>query len=294
MTTEELSCRAAEVDGIATVEVRGELTVRSSAVTLVPVLRKLLLDRGRLLVDVRGAGTSWPAALACFPSVLARAGGWPLARMVLWGASADLAMRLRASAITATVPLGGDRAEALALLDRRPRRVRRTTRLPATPDAAAFARSLIRAACDDWAVDRCGRQGAVLVGNELVSNAVQHAKGPSLLTLGLDERGHECLRARRRSPVRRGGAGGTAPRPARRRGAQHDVGRRGARLRQDGLGPGRGGRGARGGPPAGDTPDRALCSRGPCGPPIGGFVPYCRVGRLTLSVTPIGAHALPP
>jgi hypothetical protein len=87
------------------------------------------------------------------------------------------------------VPLGGDRAEALALLDRRPRRVRRTTRLPATSHAAAFARSLIRAACDDWAVDVSGRHSVVLVGNELVSNAVEHTKGSSQLTLGLDERG---------------------------------------------------------------------------------------------------------
>jgi anti-sigma regulatory factor (Ser/Thr protein kinase) len=189
MTTEDLICRAAEVDGIATLEVRGDLTVRSSTVVLVPVLRKLLLDRGRLLVDVRGVRASWPAALTGFPSVLARAGGWPLARMVLWGAPADLAAALRAGAITSTVPLGGDRAEALALLDRRPRRVRRTTRLPATPEAAAFARSLIRAACDDWGVDRPGREAVVLAGNELVSNAVEHAKGASLLTLGLDERG---------------------------------------------------------------------------------------------------------
>jgi hypothetical protein len=189
MTTEELTCRAEEIDGVATVEVRGELTVRSSAVTLVPLLRKHLLDRGRLLVDVRGARTSRPSTLACFPSVLARAGGWPLARMVLWGAPADLAAVLRATAVTATVPLGGDRAEALTLLDRRPRRVRRTTRLPATSDAAAFARSLIRAACDDWAVDLSGRHSVVLVGNELVSNAVEHAKGSSQLTLGLDERG---------------------------------------------------------------------------------------------------------
>ncbi|MCO1657012.1 ATP-binding protein [Pseudonocardia humida] len=189
MSTEELSCRVAEAGGIATVEVRGELTARSSAVTLVPVLRKLLLDRGRLLVDLRGVRAGWPAALAAFPSVLAGAGGWPLARMVLWGAAADLATALRVNAVTATVPLGRDRAEALALLDRRPRRVRRATRLPAAPTAAAFARSLIRSACDDWAVDPSGRQAAVLVGSELVSNAVVHARGTSLLTLGLDERG---------------------------------------------------------------------------------------------------------
>jgi hypothetical protein len=130
-----------------------------------------------------------PAALAVFPSVLASAGGWPAARVVLYDADDRVAGALGAAGFTAGVPLAAGLDEACALLELRPRRVRRSTWLPAGPDAAAFCRSLIRAACLDWSVDPDTAQAAVIVGNELVSNAVQHAPGASRLVLTADDRG---------------------------------------------------------------------------------------------------------
>ena len=54
-------------------------------------LSKALADPGRVLVDVSGVRLAAPAAMRVFPSMLAGAGGWPGARLVLFGAGADLA-----------------------------------------------------------------------------------------------------------------------------------------------------------------------------------------------------------
>ena len=85
---EDLQLRIDETPDAALLGVRGQLTVRSAAVELRPVLRKLVLDRGRLLVDLDGLTLLSSSALTVFPSVLAAAGGWPTARMVLFGARA--------------------------------------------------------------------------------------------------------------------------------------------------------------------------------------------------------------
>ena len=68
------------IDGgdIATLDVHGVLTVRS-ATLLGGVMYKLLMDRGRLLVDLTAVLVRWPAAVRVFPTALARTGGWPLA-----------------------------------------------------------------------------------------------------------------------------------------------------------------------------------------------------------------------
>jgi hypothetical protein len=48
-------------------------------------LSKALADPGRVLVDVSGLRVSSSAAVQVFPSVLAGAGGWPAARLGLFG-----------------------------------------------------------------------------------------------------------------------------------------------------------------------------------------------------------------
>lgn len=186
---QDLELRIEETPDAALLGVRGELTVRSSTVELRPVLRKLVLDRGRLLVDLDGLTLLSSSALTVFPSVLAAAGGWPTARMVLFGAAGELAAALAARRTTTSVPLATDLAQATVLLDRRPERIRRIAKLHDTPDAAVFARALIRAACADWGLDAVVTQAAVVVGNELVTNALLHAGGPNRLVLTDDDRG---------------------------------------------------------------------------------------------------------
>jgi hypothetical protein len=171
-----------------TLNVCGALTLRS-ATLLSGVMYKLLMDRGRLLVDLTAVLVQWPAAVTVFPTALARTGGWPLARLVLIDACGSVASALRAVGGTAEVPLAADHASALTDLARRPRRIRRSTELPGGSAASSYARMLVRAACSDWQIREEVDDRSTVVVNELVTNAVQHAGGQPTLLLTCDDRG---------------------------------------------------------------------------------------------------------
>lgn len=184
---DELIHRVEDTVEAQVLALEGPLSLRTSPL-LSTVLRKLLLDRGRVLVDVSGLRMEWRPSLKVLPAALAASGGWPAARLVVFGARADLAAALHATGMVAEVPVAADREEALRLLARRPRRVRRTTALPRSPEAAPLARMLLADACADWALTALQDRARIVV-NELVTNAVEHARGPSALKIGLDGRG---------------------------------------------------------------------------------------------------------
>jgi hypothetical protein len=93
--------------------VSGELSLRSSGLVSGAVA-KALADSGRVLVDVSGLRVTWPLAVQVFPSVLVGLGGWPGARLMLFGADAGLARSLAALRVSATVPVALDEATAPA------------------------------------------------------------------------------------------------------------------------------------------------------------------------------------
>jgi anti-sigma regulatory factor (Ser/Thr protein kinase) len=152
------------------------------------VLDKLLADRGAVVVDLAALRLGWRAAVEVFPAALAAAGGWPLARLVLTGAGPELAAALRSLRIPRTVPLVDQPAAAAERLLRRPDRVTRSRDLPADTSAPAAARALVREVCEDWGT-ATALDAAALVANELVTNAVQHARTSCRLGVTLDERG---------------------------------------------------------------------------------------------------------
>lgn len=174
-------------DGIGCVlALYGVLDLRSVGF-LAGELVKALLGTGGVLVDLSGVRVGWQPALQVFPSVLASVGGWPSARMVLFGPCAELRRELGALRIADSVPVVADERSARARLDRPPARIARYHDLPAESASPERARVLIRTACSDWAV--AGAGNAADVGSELVANAVAHARTPSRLALGLDGRG---------------------------------------------------------------------------------------------------------
>ena len=75
--------------------VSGELSLRSAGLVR-GRLSKALSDPGRVLVDASELQLSWKPAIQLFPSVLARVGGWPGARLVLFGAGVELTRTLAA------------------------------------------------------------------------------------------------------------------------------------------------------------------------------------------------------
>ncbi|MGD9528024.1 MAG: ATP-binding protein [Pseudonocardia sp.] len=141
-------------------------------------------------VDLGALTVARPGLLHVFPLALADAGGWPTARLVLFGAREPTALMLRTQRIDEAVPVGPHRSGARPLLGRRPQRLCR--RIGLAPDADV--RALVDAACAAWSV--AGRfPDAPLVVAELAANAAAHGGAPALLILSLDRRGlHVAVR----------------------------------------------------------------------------------------------------
>jgi anti-anti-sigma regulatory factor len=171
----------------ATVTLGGELT-EAGAGAITQTLAELLLDVGRVVVDLSGLEIGWVPALQVFPSTLAAAGGWPSARLALFGASPEVSEVLHAVDVPDTVPVTADRGAALLRLETRPAALSRYHHLESHLGSPRRARALFRRACLDWALGDA-YDDAALVVNELVTNAVRHARTSCRLDIRLDARG---------------------------------------------------------------------------------------------------------
>jgi hypothetical protein len=158
---------------------RGSVRVAAGAVS------EVLVDVGRVLIDLSGLCLTWTGAAQVFPSTLTAAGGWPRALLVLFGAEPKLARSLDTGSVLDMVPLAADETTARQLLQRRPPAVARHLDLDDEPFAARRARLFVRATCGDWQLDAVCAD-AVLVASELVGNAAAHARTACRLDLRLD------------------------------------------------------------------------------------------------------------
>jgi hypothetical protein len=137
-----------------------------------------------VLADLSGLTCGWARAVEVFPSALQAAGGWPSARLVLFGADAALTATLRAARVPERVPLVVDRAAAREHRDVRPDEVYRHVALTDGLTAGPSARAAVVAACREWRVPHVATTVA-LIANELVINAVAHARSAPQLTICL-------------------------------------------------------------------------------------------------------------
>jgi hypothetical protein len=152
------------------------------------VLGKLLASHPEVLVDLVDFRLAWAPGVGVFSSALVTAGGWPAARLVLFGADPRMAAELDRQRVTRTVPLAADLAAARQRLLTRPETVTRHLQLPPEPGAPRAAREFTTGTCRDWALDDVVA-GARLVVTELVTNAVEHAGTPCEVGLRLDRHG---------------------------------------------------------------------------------------------------------
>ena len=166
----------------------GELSRRSVA-SATGIVSKALNDEGRVVVDLSGLRTTARPAAQVFPSALAAVGGWPAARLVLFGADPELATSLTVLREMDTVPLAADEPIARQLLQHRPPAVARHLDVDDEPFAARRARLFVTAACQDWQLDAAVCDDAVLVASELVGNAIAHARTACRLNVRLDALG---------------------------------------------------------------------------------------------------------
>lgn len=144
---------------------------------------KYLLGSGRVLIDLSCLRSPHATFVTVFPAALAVAGGWPSARLVIFGADAVLRSMLLSARIPNTVPMAVDLPAARALLEQRPAQLRRHRDLPQHNTAPAAARLLVREVCALWSVAQAVQEIAELVSTELVTNAVEHARSSSRLTV---------------------------------------------------------------------------------------------------------------
>lgn len=150
-------------------------------------LLRHLVDQAGVLVDLGRLSLDTPSAARVFSCALSNAGGWPSARLVLFGADAPTVDMLRSEGVPGTVPLAVDRDTARPLLATRPDRI---SRCCAVSDIGAVkhVRAFVEQACADWGM--AGRfPDATLVATELMTNAIIHAGTPGMLIVSLDEHG---------------------------------------------------------------------------------------------------------
>ena len=91
----------------------GELSLRTVG-SVAKALTKLLLNHDRVMVNLCRLRVGWTPALQVFPTALAAAGGWPSARLVLFGANEQISTALHGMGVPTTVPLAQDTREARA------------------------------------------------------------------------------------------------------------------------------------------------------------------------------------
>jgi anti-sigma regulatory factor (Ser/Thr protein kinase) len=172
---------------VCRVALRGELTFRTAA-SVVKTLTKLLLNYDAVMVDLSRLTVGWAPALQAFPTALTSAGGWPFARLALFGATTEVSAALHGVRVPTTVPLAQNARAARGLLKTRPNQVMRCHELANDVSSPRRARALVRQTCADWDLAAVAGEAA-LVANELVTNAVQHARTSSRLRIAVDERG---------------------------------------------------------------------------------------------------------
>lgn len=148
-------------------------------------LLKSALEMPRaVVVDVGALFVPTDATLAVFSSVWMQVSEWPGVPIVLVAARQLDRRRLERSAITRFVPVHASVDEALAAVGEPPARRRSLLELPYDPTSPALARRFVEMTCTRWGCTDL-LIDAELIANELVENAVRHARTESRVRLEL-------------------------------------------------------------------------------------------------------------
>jgi AraC-like DNA-binding protein len=164
----------------------GEVAL-STAPALRRGLAKLLADGVPVLLDVSQLRLTWPPGPELFVTAVAAAGGWPVARLVLFGADPETTDRLRAFRVPDVVPLATTAAEAAARMAARPTRVTCWKDFRGEPASVQRARDFLSETCRQWLLPEQGAAEAVVT--ELAERAVEDGGSGFRLRLVLDTAG---------------------------------------------------------------------------------------------------------
>lgn len=148
-------------------------------------LLKAALEMPRaVIVDVAALRVPTDATLTVFSSVWMQVSDWPGVPIVLVAARELDRRRIERTSITRYIPVYPSIPSALAAVGEPPARKRAVLELPHSPSSAGIARRFVTVSCTRWSCPEL-LPDAELIANELVENAVQHARSESRLRLEL-------------------------------------------------------------------------------------------------------------
>ncbi len=177
MTT-TLVCEVQRRSPIAVIALYGTLD-QNSAVRAVVALRDCLADApSALLIDIGHLRIADAWSLRPVVSLFDEVRAWPRTHIGICGASAANAAMFD----TPTPDMYADVNAGMKVALARPVVPRRTLVLAPDADAPAVARDFVTTICDEWGLNRVAKL-TTLIASELVTNAVIHARTPSVMAL---------------------------------------------------------------------------------------------------------------
>jgi anti-anti-sigma factor len=131
-----------------------------------------------LVCDVARVEVIDPVALTLFHGISTQARYWPGVPVVLCRAGSHTADHLRRLGIDRVLPVQASMTTAVTGARARLPTSGDVLRLPPRPESAAVARHFVRRSCRDYPAETV--ENAVLLVNELVSNALRHGTATDL------------------------------------------------------------------------------------------------------------------
>lgn len=177
----------AAAGGTAHVHLVGRLAPET-APGAVAHLAGLLQGYDRVVVDLDELRVERLSLLAVLARAAHDAGGWPDARLALVARDTQLRQMLRAAGVADRVAVAHGLDLALDRAERRPAVVDASWTFPPEPEMVGRARREVDRRLAAWAFPG-DPEDVALVVNELVANAVEHAKTTVTLTVTLDRTG---------------------------------------------------------------------------------------------------------
>ena len=176
-------------DGCVVAALNGSINL-FTAPPIQRALLKELADRPYAIIcDLSGVEDLDPVCATVFSTVANHpSSDWPATAFLLCGARPAVADTLERLAVPHFLPVHENLEEALDQVAARPPYLRDELRLAATPTAAAAARIYVRDVLEYWRLALPGQDvidKAELLADELVTNAVVHARTPVRLRLEL-------------------------------------------------------------------------------------------------------------
>ena len=176
-------------DGCQVVTLTGSIDLFSVPQIQRALLKDLSEEPFAVICDLSGVQQLDPVCAAVFATVANHPSSrWPATSFLLCGAQPPVAEILGLLTVPHFLQLYASLQDALDAAVARPPYLRDELRLAPTPTAPAVARAFVREVCGYWQLalpDATVMDRAVLVANELVTNAVAHARTEIRLRLEL-------------------------------------------------------------------------------------------------------------